>query len=129
MIALALVAATAPLLTGCPAKTNSPDSVAVDCLDLGGGYEGADTSAIEAECIADEGTGCDANEFIESDAAKCFYNHGDWSPEVDTSLDALLTYLPAAQYDTVVWGITNEERCVTSIRAVDGVNLGSVCLD
>ncbi len=129
LIALGLVSATACVLTGCPAKTYPRDSISVDCMGLGGGYEGADTSAVEAACLADGGTGCDASEFIESDAAKCFYAHGEWSPEVDSSLDALLTYLPAGPYDTVVWGITDEDRCVTSIRAVDGVNLGSVCLD
>jgi hypothetical protein len=88
-------------LSACYGADPSKDDL--DCLALGGGYEGADTAALQAECEADpRGTGCEAADFIQSDAAKCIAV-GEWSEAVDEDYVAVLSY--SYGYRTVLWGV------------------------
>jgi hypothetical protein len=62
--------ATAALGSGCL----SPEE---QCMKLGGGYNGADIAAIEAECLAEGGTNCDSAEYLEVEAAECLAREAD----------------------------------------------------
>ena len=101
------------------------------CFDLGGGYGGADLAAIGAECWDGGGTGCDADTFIEMDAAKCIADGGqDWSDSVAAVYEATIRY-DSAPDNTVVWSIhyTSDPYCGFGIRAADGEILDRGCAD
>lgn len=102
--------------------------VEADCFSLTGGFEGADTGAIEGECLADaRGSGCDADDFIESDAAKCLVA-GSWSDEVDLDFDATIGY--SYGYRTVIWSVFRpSDSCSSIVHASTGDLLGSACSD
>ena len=97
----------------------------IDCFALGGGYEGEDLAALQAECEADSrGTYCDASAFIESDAAKCLW-FGEWSDEIDRELTAGLFYSTGDR--TVVWVVDDPERHTAAfIHATTGEGLGTL---
>jgi hypothetical protein len=96
-----------------------------DCFALGGGYEGEDLEALQAECEADSrGTYCDASAFIESDAAKCL-SLGEWHEEVARELTARLFYSTGDR--TVVWVVDDPDRhSAAFIHATTGEGLGTL---
>jgi hypothetical protein len=97
----------------------------IDCVTLGGGYEGEDLEAIQAECEADSlGTDCDASAFIESDVAKCL-SLAEWSEDVARERTARLGYLSGDR--TVVWVIDDpDSHTAAKIHATTGEGLGSI---
>jgi hypothetical protein len=63
-----------------------------ECLKLGGGYGGADLEALQQECEewSSITTNCDADKFIERDAARCIaYEEGVSSRAKSISLPSL----------------------------------------
>lgn len=100
----------------------------LDCLSLGGGFEGADPEAIEAECSGDpRGSGCEADDYIESDAGKCVVA-GSWSDEVETRFEAVIGY--SYGYRTVIWSVGQSEgACSSLVDATSGDFIGSSCGD
>ena len=117
----ALLAAGACTATG-PAEGKQ------DCFALGGGFEGEDTAAIQAECEADErGEYCDAAAFIESDAAKCIAL-GEWSDDVDRDHEAGLFY--SYGYRTVLWRVqVPGSDSAMYVHATTGERYGLITMD
>lgn len=115
--ALALVTFAA----GCAAPEQPAPEL--DCFAVGGGFEGEDIEAIEAECRADSrGTDCEADDYIGADTAKCLVNV-DWS---DEERDAAIGY--SYGYRTVIWSVSqDDELCNFHVNATTGQSIGSVC--
>lgn len=120
--------AIAPLFAVGACTETDPSEEMLDCSALGGGYEGADTVALQAECEADpRGEDCDATAFIESDAAKCIAAR-DWSDQVDREHEAELGY--TLLHRTVVWGVSRPASGWAGyVHATTGEFLGSVEVD
>jgi hypothetical protein len=104
---------------------SSSDEEEFDCLGLGGGYEGEDLEALQAECEADSlGTYCDASAFIESDVAKCL-SRGEWSERVDRDSSAGLFYSFSDR--TVLWSIDYpDEGTARFVHATTGEFMGLI---
>ncbi len=101
-----------------------------DCLTLGGGFEGADLDALEAECRASGDTACSSEAWIQADAARCAAWMGSWSVELRTIAWAQLAvnlYEPHTQ-----WGVgryDDPDQCGSYIAAASGEWINSFCPD
>ena len=114
----ALLASLLAVTAGCGPLSGAE----FDCFTLGGGYEGEDLEAIQAECEADSlGTYCDASAFIESDVAKCL-SLAEWSEDVARELTARLFYSTSDR--TVVWVVDDpDSHTAAFIHATTGEGL------
>jgi hypothetical protein len=76
------------------------------CMKLGGGYNGADIAAIEAECLAEGGTNCDSEEYLEVEAAECLAREADLREGEHGYQTEIFFY---RRYMLVLWNITETE--------------------
>ena len=73
------------------------------CKKLGGSYNGADIAAIEAECLAEGGTNCDSEEYLEVEAAECLAREADLR-EGERGFETEIYFYP--HYMIVLWNIS-----------------------
>jgi acetyl-CoA acetyltransferase len=105
------------LTIGCTSE--EADTGPFDCLSLGGGFEGADFDRLEEVCLSGGATQSDADEFIESDAARCVAAMGYWDESRSTTVGASLGWSSYSRL--ILWTILDLDGGTDHTTAVDAV--------
>lgn len=111
---------------GCGPAPPDTGYVETDCLTLGGGFEGADLGALEAECRASGDTACTSESWIQADAARCVAHGGWWSVELRTTTWANLGVVYPKPHTQWAVGL-HDESCWIAVAAATGEPVDSYC--